>query len=255
MGRPGKLSGSGAESQQEPDENEQFCDVWYYADPSGQFGPYSLQQLKDEVAGLRCDNFYVWRDGMADWQRGSAVPELADADEKPGLVSIPGRVTLALVVSLFDVTLLGLHSRANSQPELPGPFPGLGAYSDAIKLGCGKQGANGARWNPKDIPFIGCFGLSSGSSVTGRLVGGQVEFAVDERGRENCKVDGVVVVQTVRQRTNVPNVAGGCGLLTFCVDAEHGDCTTSVTIISRNSDKSCNCPGWGGSVGCGELTR
>jgi hypothetical protein len=139
---------------------------------------------------------------------------------------------------LFDVTLLGLHSRANSQPELPGPFPGLGAYSDAIKLGCGKQGANGARWNPKDIPFIGCFGLSSGSSVTGRLVGRQVEFAVDERGRENCKVDGVVVVQTVRQRTNVPNVAGGCGLLTFCVDAEHGDCTTSVTIISRNSDKS-----------------
>jgi hypothetical protein len=159
-------------------------------------------------------------------------------------MSIPGRitlalvvalVTLALVVSLFDVNLPGLHSRANSQPELPGPFPGLGAYSNVIKQSCGKQGA---KWNPKDLPFIGCFGLSAGNSVTGTLAGRQVEFAVDEKGRENCKVDGIVVIRTVQQRINVPNVAWGCGHLTFCVDVERLDCTTKVTIISSNSDKS-----------------
>jgi hypothetical protein len=160
-------------------------------------------------------------------------------------MSIPGRITLALVVSLLAlvVTLFyiappSFHSHASNQPELPGPFPGLGIYSNVIKQSCGKQGANGARWNPKDIPFIGCFGLSSGNSVTGRLAGRQVEFAVDEMGRENCKVDGVVVVRTVRQRTNVPNVIWGCEHLTFCVDEERIDCTTSVTIISHNSDKS-----------------
>jgi hypothetical protein len=148
------------------------------------------------------------------------------------------RSIFAFLIVLLVVSLPHFHFEAYGQPELPGPFPGLGAYSNFIKVGCGEQGLTGARWNPKELPLIGCFGLSSGSSVIGTVADHQLEIAVDANGHESCKVNGITVVRTVRSRTNVPNVLWGCENLSFCVNDNWLDCSTTFSVISRNSDKS-----------------
>jgi uncharacterized RDD family membrane protein YckC len=84
MGRPGKPSGSNPKSPQEPTQNSRIGDVWYYISHSGQFGPYSIQDLKAELATIPdTKNLFVWCDGMTDWQKASAVPELNEPENAP----------------------------------------------------------------------------------------------------------------------------------------------------------------------------
>jgi hypothetical protein len=144
-----------------------------------------------------------------------------------------------IIVLLFGVGLTGIHFDASGQPQLPDPFPGLGVYRDLVSQSCGKQGVSGPRWNPKELPFIGCFGLSSGNNGEGTLAGRKVTFAVDAKGKENCKVDGVAVVRTVRRKNYCSECLVGCSQLHFfCSDEDGRDCSSSVIVISHNSDKS-----------------
>ncbi|HKD30864.1 MAG TPA: hypothetical protein VKC66_33770 [Xanthobacteraceae bacterium] len=157
--------------------------------------------------------------------------------EKSGRQTMrPASPAFVIIAMLLTVSLPNIE--ANSQPELPGPFPGLGAYSNLFNNICGKQGVKSERWNPKELPFIGCFGLSSGSSASGIVAGHQLELGVDEKGKEICKIDGTIVVRTDRHKTNIPNVLYGCDSLHFCADEDGRNCSTNLAVISRNSDRS-----------------
>ena len=89
-------------------------------------------------------------------------------------------------------------------PDLPNQF-------------CGKQGV---RWNPPELPRIGCFGLSSGSSASATIGNHRLEVAVGSTGTEICKIDGAIV---------------GCN---GCVYKDDVACETRLDLISRNNDKS-----------------
>jgi hypothetical protein len=134
--------------------------------------------------------------------------------------------------TLLVVNALGLHHAANGQPALP-TFPGMEPYNPSRI--CGKQGV---RWNPKELPPIGCFGLSGSESVSGMIADHELVVAVDSKGEAVCKVDMITVVRSVGYKSNVPNVLGTCEHLTFCFDEDGRDCSASLTEISRNSDKS-----------------
>jgi hypothetical protein len=123
---------------------------------------------------------------------------------------------LLIMTMLLVIRLPGFCFEANGQPALP-TFQGLGIYNRLPDQICGKQGV---RWNPKELPRIGCFGLSSGSSASGIIDGLQLEVAVDSKGEESCKIDGT---------------AAACD---GCVNKGGRDCPTTLNVISRNSDKS-----------------
>jgi hypothetical protein len=142
-------------------------------------------------------------------------------------------------VTLVILAIVGIGDSdfaANGQPALP-TFPGLGAYSDVFIKTCGKQGVS---WNPKELPFIGCFGLSSNRSASGAIGEREITVTVDSNGEESCTVDGVAVVRTVGNKTNVQGVFFGCSGLHFCTEikAFGSDCSATLDVISRNSDKS-----------------
>lgn len=51
---------------------------WYYGSPAGQSGPVDEQRLRQMIAaGELVPETLVWRDGMTDWARLEAVPELS----------------------------------------------------------------------------------------------------------------------------------------------------------------------------------
>jgi len=59
-------------------------DGWYYAAPSGQFGPYRLEDLRIKIATIPdVQDLFVWRDGMANWQQVSSVPGLSATSVPP----------------------------------------------------------------------------------------------------------------------------------------------------------------------------
>jgi hypothetical protein len=52
--------------------------VWYYAEEGRPVGPFHLVELKQRLACLPDPpDQFIWRDGMADWQRAGVVAELA----------------------------------------------------------------------------------------------------------------------------------------------------------------------------------
>jgi hypothetical protein len=125
---------------------------------------------------------------------------------------------LKTTLSLLSITILliGLRLEVVAQPALPN-IPGLGSYGNFANY-CGKEGVSGSRWNPEELPWIGCFGLSSGRSISGVIAGHRLEVSVNTRGEEECKVDGASVE------------CRGC--------IDHDDCSAMLVILSRNSDKS-----------------
>lgn len=136
------------------------------------------------------------------------------------------------LATLLVVNPMGPHLEAHGQPALP-TFPGMDLYNPSRI--CGKQGV---KWNPKELPPIGCFGLSSGESTSGTIADRELVVAVDSKGKAICKVGGTTVIRTVGHKSNVPNVMGTCEYLTFCSDEDGRDCSASLTEISRNSDNS-----------------
>jgi hypothetical protein len=96
------------------------------------------------------------------------------------------------LATLLVVNAPGIHLEANGQPALP-TFPRMDLYNPSQI--CGKQGM---RWNPKELPPIGCFGLSSGESASGTIADHELVVAVDSKGKEICKVGGVTVAHTLR---------------------------------------------------------
>lgn len=51
---------------------------WYYGSPAGQSGPVDERQLREMIAaGQLAPETLVWRDGMKDWARVDALPELS----------------------------------------------------------------------------------------------------------------------------------------------------------------------------------
>jgi hypothetical protein len=145
-------------------------------------------------------------------------------------VRIRVNALLAATIILLCINLIGVHVGAEGQTVLP-TFPGLGLYADLPNAICGKKGV---ALNPKELPWIGCFALSNGSSSSRIIAGRNLEIAVSE-GQEIFKVDGTTVVRVGRD-TNVPNVKQGSSGLVFCTGDR--DCPTDLSVISRNSDKS-----------------
>ena len=98
---------------------------------------------------------------------------------------------------------------------------------------------------PQDIttiPWIGCFTLSADHSATGTFSNHQVEVAVDANGEEVFTVDGTVIT-TIRfpqraSETNVPYVHVTSSGYGFCDEAGAAFCPSSITVFSRNSDRS-----------------
>jgi hypothetical protein len=124
----------------------------------------------------------------------------------------------AICVALDGINLVGTAAEAVAQPALP-TFPGMGLYSDVAKDICGKEGLTGTRWNPNELPWIGCFGLSGERSSSGVIAGHRLEVGVNSQGEDVCKIDGA---------------AASCQ---GCIDKD-GDCSAMLTVISRNKDKS-----------------
>jgi hypothetical protein len=142
---------------------------------------------------------------------------------------------ISVLPILAIVGLLGFTFEANSQPALP-PIPGLGAYGDLLKNTCGKQGV---KWNPEELPWIGCFGLSSSRSASGTIDEHKLVVSVNSGGNEVCTVDGITVDRTTGNKTNVPGLFyGPCHQLYFCTDQAGLDCVAFLEVISRNDDKS-----------------
>jgi len=81
MGRSGntssRLPGSRSGSKEPTKEPKQHGDVWYYADNNEQVGPFTLQELKDEIPTIpNANRLYVWCEGMEEWTRAGEVREL-----------------------------------------------------------------------------------------------------------------------------------------------------------------------------------
>jgi len=54
-------------------------DAWHYSSPHGQFGPYTLDNLRITLAKIpNAKEVYVWREGMINWQNAWTFPELGD---------------------------------------------------------------------------------------------------------------------------------------------------------------------------------
>src|SRR5215510_9238082 len=99
---------------------------------------------------------------------------------------------------LFAAMLSSVHFEAHGQPQPPLPnFPGQGPYGNLGGLICGKRGAT---WNLKELPFIGCFGLSIGRTASGIVEGHQVEFSVDAKGEAICKLMALLSLRRAKYR-------------------------------------------------------
>jgi hypothetical protein len=67
-----------------PEKPHQFGDVWYYADHTGHIGPFSFKELKARLAEIPgANNLLVWCDGMSQWQKVVAIPELNERIKPP----------------------------------------------------------------------------------------------------------------------------------------------------------------------------
>lgn len=49
---------------------------YYYSNGSKQFGPYSLEELKDHQITM---NTLIWYEGLSDWTKANQIDELAKA--------------------------------------------------------------------------------------------------------------------------------------------------------------------------------
>jgi len=87
---------------------------------------------------------------------------------------------------LFAAMLSSVHFEAHGQPQPPLPnFPGQGAYGNLGGLICGKRGAT---WNLKELPWIGCFGLSIGRTASGIVEAAKLKSALMQKGRQFAKL-------------------------------------------------------------------
>ncbi len=146
----------------------------------------------------------------------SATAARTNVNRRRPMLRKPRTKSALLGVSSTASFLFGLMFEVAAQPALPN-IPGLGSYGNLATY-CGKEGVSGPRWNPEELPWIGCFGLSSGKSASGMIAGHRLEVSVNARGEEECKVDGAAVE------------CRGC--------IDHDDCSAMLEVHSRNSDKS-----------------
>jgi GYF domain 2 len=122
MSRPGK-------APEPPVNPHQFGDVWYYADHTGQVGPFSFNKLKARVAWIPdANNVFVWGEGMSEWQKVVAIPELNRRIKRPPLprVKTPrdyselGRFIPCFLVLIAVVSAVGvLVDKGPSTPLTP----------------------------------------------------------------------------------------------------------------------------------------
>jgi hypothetical protein len=125
MGRSGNTSARLPGSKEPPD------DVWYYADQTGQIGPFTLQEIQAELATIRnANDLFVWREGMSEWQRIGDIPALRTRTAPPPLPQVPSATShvrspfrsafraigWALVIFIGFAFLIGLSSEKNNRP-------------------------------------------------------------------------------------------------------------------------------------------
>jgi hypothetical protein len=146
------------------------------------------------------------------------------------------RVWVMAAASSSLIALRGLVFGAEAEAQSLWSPP-LSVYASP-KTYCGDAGIP---QNVAAIPWIGCFSLSAGHAATGTLSG---QHAVDANGDEDFTVNGTsVVYQRGPQRpasgTNLPLVhTMGVAGYSFCKDATDIRCPSSITVFSRNPDKS-----------------
>jgi len=143
------------------------------------------------------------------------------------------RTINGLLIAASSALFLAHASAQVTLPSRLGVYGKLSAY-------CGTEEI--VR-NIQTIPAIGCFSLSAGHGAVGTFASHRVEVSVDDAGNEVFKVDGALLVETHDNAsgTQLPYVGvGGVAGYRFCegpTDRNTG-CPASITIFSRNSDKT-----------------
>lgn len=104
--------------------------IWYALRQGEQLGPMPREELAARVAaGELGPRNYVWREGMADWQRLQAVEELSDL--------LGGREAPTRLAPVFGANTPG---PATFEAPTPGPAPAAAAAAPAAEARAGNPG-------------------------------------------------------------------------------------------------------------------
>lgn len=141
-----------------------------------------------------------------------------------------GRV--ARLPRLFAVALAAIccSAVAQSDPNQLPTAPALGRYADTLSNICGR---NRVDVNPTKIPFIGCFALKAGTSLSGQIDGRAVTIRVSPHGEEIVEVDGVPIRQTNSSTTNIEGVKPSSSGFAFCTKEKPQDCPVLSTLLRQ----------------------
>jgi hypothetical protein len=133
---------------------------------------------------------------------------------------------------LFAVVLAATCCSAvgQSDPNQLPTAPALGRYTDTLSNICGR---NRVDVNPTKIPFIGCFALKAGMSLSGDIDGRAVTIRVSPHGEEIVEVDGVAIRQTNSSTTNIEGVKPSSSGFAFCTKEKPQDCPVLSTLMRQ----------------------
>jgi hypothetical protein len=134
---------------------------------------------------------------------------------------------------MFAVLFVAVASSALAQSADPNQMPtapALGPYSNTLSKICGR---NKVDLNPTSIPFIGCFALKAGSSLTGDIDGRSITIRVSLQGDETYEIDGVTLRRTGSSTTNVEGIKPGGSGFTFCTSQQLRDCPILGALLRQ----------------------
>ena len=151
---------------------------------------------------------------------------------RPGTsLSVAGPIARRSCV--FAVVFVAVSARAVAQSPDPNQLPtapALGRYADTLSKICGR---NRVDVNPTKVPFIGCFALRAGTSLSGDIDGRAVTIRVSLHGEEIVEVDGVAIRRTGSSITNVEGVRPSSSGFAVCTKEKPVDCPVLSALLRK----------------------
>ena len=142
--------------------------------------------------------------------------------------------TIARRAGAFVIAFTAASACALAQSPDPNQLPtapALGRYTDTLSKICGR---NRVDVNPSKIPFIGCFALKAGTSLSGDVDGRAVTIRVPLQGEEIIEVDGNAVRRTSSSTTNVEGVKPGASGFSICTKDKPKDCPVLSALMRKS---------------------